>query len=301
MNGELRLADIGIPVGPRQHRFFWAAILMSLTLHVAGFLTSPYWQSLPSSAENIVQVDLADIPQHEMPKVPNPPVLPPAPRVAPRPPVAEQGRMPAEPPPPTREMVRAKVASRGLLKALSSPGANDAGGDPLSGIKIPKEIRVSSRATPNSYPVARDDEPGTGTGKVPGIAKHLASVSKSPKILSSQIFRTDAGLEGSISGGIDDENRTVGAISARISQYHSGIKWAYNKELLKNPNLGGKITVAFVILPNGSVESASVRQSSVNWPPLEDAVIKRMSHWTFPRSKGASVQVIFPFVFHPEM
>ncbi len=301
MNGELRLADIGLPVDPRPNRFFRAAIILSLTLHVAGFLTSPYWQTLPSAPDHVVQVDLADIPQHEMPKVPNPPVLPPAPRVSPRPPVAERESVPAEPAPPTREMVRAKVASQGLLKALSAPRGDDGGGEPLSGIRIPKEIRVSARATPNSYPVDRDDEPGTGTGKVPGIAKHLGSVSKSPKILSSRIFKTDAGLEGSISGGIDDETRTVGAISARISQYHSGIRWAYNKELLKNPSLSGKITVAFVILPNGSVDSASVRQSSVNWPPLEDAVLKRMSHWTFPRSKGASVQVIFPFVFHPEM
>jgi TonB family protein len=194
-------------------------------------------------------------------------------------------------------MIREKLATQGLLKTLSAPTFSD----PSSGIRIPKDVPVSAKATANSYPVARDEDPPVVPGKAPGIARQLASVSKSPKVLASQVFRTDTGLEGSISGGIDDESRTVGAIAATVSQYRSGIKYAYNNELLKNPNLSGKITVAFIILPNGSVESAQVRQSSVNWPPLEDAVLKRLSHWKFPRSKGASVQVVFPFVFHPEM
>jgi len=86
-----------------------------------------------------------------------------------------------------------------------------------------------------------------------------------------------------------------------VKQYQGGIKYAYNRELLSNPALSGKMLVSFSIRPDGSVESVEIRQSTLGWPPLDEAVKKRMQHWKFPRSAGGTVRVVFPFVFHPEM
>ncbi|MDA8123292.1 MAG: AgmX/PglI C-terminal domain-containing protein [Deltaproteobacteria bacterium] len=307
MNGELRLEGLAIPPCSVQQRFLRFALLMSITLHAAGILTSPYWNTRPAAREELMMVDIADIPAAEMPKIPEIPFTappPPSPAEA-HPAPKEAGPLPAQPPPPpTREMIREKIATRGLLKVLSPGKAGEAvaGADPFAGIKIPREIRVASRepATSNAYEVSRQDaEPPRE--KAHGIGNQVASSTRAGRALSSRVFRTDAGLEGEISGGIEDENRDSGVIASTVSQYRSGIKYAYNKELLKNPSLSGKIVVAFVILPNGSVQSAEIRQSSVNWPPLEDAVLKRLQHWKFPKSKGTPVRVVFPFVFHPEM
>lgn len=300
MNGELHVEGIGFPFDRQPQRFFRFAILISMTFHVLGFLTSPYWQARPSVKEEHMTVDIADIPARELPKIPDIPVARSAPAPAPRPEPrrAAEEAAPVPPPPPTREMIRERIAAKGLLRALSAGKS----GDPIAGVDLPKEIRVPSRTAAASNPRRTPvDDAVPARERAPGIGKQVASSARANKSLASEVFRTDSGLEGEISGGIDDESRTTVAIATAVNQYRSGIKYAYNKELLKNSSLSGKIVVAFVILPDGSVESTEIRQSSVNWPPLEDAVLKRLQHWKFPRSKGTRVRVVFPFVFHPEM
>lgn len=304
MNGELHFQAFPISLDFRQRSLFRFALAASLLLHVVGFLTSPYWQPIPREAEKIVTVDLANIPAEEMPKLPPMQVEEPAPDVPPA--IRTPSKTVSPPPPPSREVIRKRVASRGVLKMLSGEKEGSGPlGDPLSGIKVPSDIRLASRGKP-----APPDYPPTGTlneeidaakRKKPGIGKQVAAASRSSTALASKIFITDAGLEGEISGGIEDRNRSIGQIAATVKQYRSGIKYVYNKELLTNPSLSGKLTVSFVIRPDGSVERPEIRQSSLNWPSLENAVLKRMRHWKFPKSSGAAVRVTFPFVFHPEM
>lgn len=303
MNGELRLDGGHVAFDARRQRLFGISLFFSIALHVAGFFSSPYWQSRPASPEDFMQVDIAEIPAQELPKIPDLPLA--APPASPPPealPVAN-AVSPAPAQPPSREKIREKVAGRGILKMLK-PGQSGAGGaDPFSGIRIPKDIRVASKGSP-SIPystVPAGEEDPSKVGRSPGIGKQVDSASRSSRAQSSRIFRTDSGLEGEISGGIDDESRSSGAIASTVSQYRSGIRYAYNRELLKNSSLSGKIVVAFVVLPDGSVESAEIRQSSVNWPPLDEAVLKRLRNWRFPKSRGTAVRVVFPFVFHPEM
>ncbi len=305
MTPDLQPEGFAFPPGSAPQRFFRIALLLSFALHVAGFFTSPYWQSHPSSREETMVVDIADIPEAELPKIPALPYTPPPPPASPReagsPEATEPSPAVPQPPPPTREMIREKIATWGLLKVFSPGKAGDPiAGDEIAGIKT-KEIRVASRGNVPDTGKTRPAVALPTRERAPGIAKQVASSTRAAGALSSQVFRTDAGLEGEISGGIDDANRTSGAIATTVGQYRGGIKYAYNKELVKNPSLSGKIVVAFVIRPDGSVESAEIRQSSVNWPPLEETVLKRLQTWKFPKSKGAPVRVVFPFVFHPEM
>jgi TonB family protein len=303
MNGEFPFDGIHVRLDSRRQRLFGVALMMSLALHIAGLVTSPYWQSRPASPEDFMQVDIAEIPPQELPKLPDlPPAMPPlspAQEAAPN----TKGASHAPKPAPTREMIREKVARRGILKMITPEQRGDGGADLFSGIRIPKDTRLASKGSPSipySTSPAGEEDPSK-LGRATGIGKHVDTASRASRELSSRIFRTDSGLEGEISGGIGDENRTSGAISSRVSQYRSGIRYAYNRELLKNPSLSGRIVVAFVILPDGSVESPEIRQSSVNWPPLDEAVLQRLRNWKFPKSRGTAVRVVFPFVFHPEM
>ncbi len=310
MYAESWFDDGGAGLAAVQARLVRAAVGLSLLLHVVAFLTSPWWQPRPADIPDVIEVDIGEMPQSTLPEVPEVKVsVPPAvPKPPPRPATRTDAAGPLEAvPPPSREAIRQRVAqqSPGILKMLSGARDDASGGDPLSAIRIPKEIRTSrGPARPGDYAPQ-----GGGTAEavgirapVPTIAKQVAAAPRSSTALSSQVFRTDAGLEGEISGPVDDPVRSSQSITATVRQYQSGIRYAYNKELLANPDISGKITVAFVIAADGSVESVEIRQSSVGWPPLEEAVRKRMLHWKFPKARGGGpVRVVFPFVFQPEM
>jgi len=301
MNMDVSFQGIAYAAGPGSRRLFRVALIVSAAMHVAGLLATPYWQPARKAADEVLTVDIADVPAKELPKIPNLPAPPPPPRdVAP----AARPAPPEGLPPPTREAIREKVAGRGLLRVLSGKAGEHDRND-VSGLKIPDDIRYASRgpAGPADYrPTGRSDDPPLSTRPAdPGIGRHVDAAAKPSAALASKVFRTDAGLEGQISGAIDDRNRTPGVIASTVRQYQSGIRYVYNKELLVNPNLSGEITVAFVIHPNGSVDATEIRQSSVNWPALEDAVLKRMRHWKFPASRGGPVRVVFPFKFLPDM
>jgi TonB family protein len=301
MNADISFQEISLPAISEPRRFFRFALIASAAMHVAGFLTSPYWQPVPAAVDEVLTVDIADVPAGELPKIPDlgtrmPPPETPAPAARQAPPDA--------PPSPTREAIREKVARRGLLKLLGGK-AGEPGRDADAGLRIPDDARYASRGQAG----AADYRPTGGSDRTPtpprpanpGIGRHVDAAAKPSAALVSRVFRTDAGLEGRISGAVDDQHRSPGTIASTVRQYQSGIRYVYNRELMTNPNLSGEITVAFVILPDGSVDATEIRQSSVNWPALEDAVLKRMRHWKFPASRGGPVRVVFPFKFLPEM
>lgn len=301
MNFDLRPDGILLLPEHRVPRFLRAAVALSVLLHLLMLLTSPYWQSRVTTGDQIVQIDIAEMPREEMPRIPEVPVR--APEAVPPPPPRPISSMKDTAPPEastaqTREAIREKVASRGLLKMFSGKG----GADPLPEIRVPGDLRP---APPRAAPAPADYAPRTaserGKAKTPGIDREVAQTARASKEMTSQTFKTDTGLEAEIAGASGEPSRSFQSIAATVKQYQGGIKYAYNRELLANPNLSGNMLVSFVIRPDGAVESVEVRQSTLNWPPLDDAVKKRMQHWKFARGTGGPVRVVFPFVFHPEM
>jgi len=290
-DGVVVIRDYRIP------KFFRVAVAFSVVLHIAMLLTSPYWQSRPTTRDDIVQIDIAEMPKEEIPQIPEAAVR--APEAVPPPPPrpkAAATEAPAAEAPPSREAIREKVATQGILRMLGGKT------DPLPAVRLPSDLRPAPprpTVSPGDYaPGVADDG---GKPKAPGIDRQLAATSRAPKAMSSQTFRTDTGLDAEVIGAAEEPSRSFQAIAATVKQYQSGIKYVYNRELLSNPNLGGKMMVAFVIQPDGAVDSVEVRQSTLNWPALDEAVKKRMVHWRFPRSPGGPVRVVFPFIFHPEM
>ena len=298
MNFDLRPEGIAVFRDYRFPKFFRIAIAFSVLLHFAMLLTSPYWQSRTTTRDDIVQIDIAEMPEEEIPRIPEaavraPEAVPPPP---PRPKAAPTEAAPGAEDPPSREAIREKVAGQGILRMLGGKA------DPLPAVRLPSDLRPApprAAASPGDY-APRVAEEG-GNAKAPGIDRQLAATSRAPKAMSSQTFRTDTGLDAEVTAASEEPSRSFQAIAATVKQYQSGIRYVYNRELLSNPNLGGKMMVAFVIQPDGTVDSVEVRQSTLNWPSLDEAVKKRMQHWKFPRSPGGPVRVVFPFVFHPEM
>ncbi len=94
-------------------------------------------------------------------------------------------------------------------------------------------------------------------------------------------------------GGLDKD-----VVARVIKRYWAQIKYCYEKELSKNPNLYGKIAVKFTISGNGSVSDAEVEQTEMNNAAVEDCIIRNIKRWMFPAPKGGGIVVVrYPFIF----
>jgi TonB family protein len=78
------------------------------------------------------------------------------------------------------------------------------------------------------------------------------------------------------------------------------IRYCYQRELTKNPTLGGKITVKFTIAKDGTVSSASTKSSTMGNEAVETCINTRFMKFQFPEPKGGGVVIVsYPFIFSP--
>lgn len=99
-------------------------------------------------------------------------------------------------------------------------------------------------------------------------------------------------LPANIRGELD--KKTVEAI---IRRYLPGIKWCYQDRIQANRSLGGKMTLAFSIMPNGTTAEARVSNSSLGDSALEQCIATKMARWKFPQPKdGGVVDVAYPLI-----
>jgi pSer/pThr/pTyr-binding forkhead associated (FHA) protein/outer membrane biosynthesis protein TonB len=89
-------------------------------------------------------------------------------------------------------------------------------------------------------------------------------------------------------------------IDAVIKKHMNQIRYCYQRELPKNPSLGGKVTVKFVISKTGSVSKASTKTSTMNNKAVEGCINSRFMRFQFPEPKGGGIVIVsYPFIFQP--
>jgi hypothetical protein len=89
-------------------------------------------------------------------------------------------------------------------------------------------------------------------------------------------------------------------IDAVIKRNMAQIRYCYQRELTKNPTLGGKITVKFTIAKDGTVSSASTKSSTMGNEAVETCINTRFMKFQFPEPKGGGVVIVsYPFIFSP--
>lgn len=86
-------------------------------------------------------------------------------------------------------------------------------------------------------------------------------------------------------------------IDKEVRRHRPQIGFCYNKELTRNPNLTGKVTLSWIISLDGSVKSAKVRSSSLGNSNAESCMVRALQNWRFPKPEGGVVEVEYPFVF----
>ena len=96
-------------------------------------------------------------------------------------------------------------------------------------------------------------------------------------------------------GGLDR-----GLVDAVVKRHLSSIRYCYQRQLTRDPNLSGKMTVAFVIAADGSVSRSAVKSSSIHDSAVESCVANRFMTMQFPAPKGGGVVMVsYPFMFSP--
>jgi TonB family protein len=120
-----------------------------------------------------------------------------------------------------------------------------------------------------------------GTGRLGGKAEHAVQlVSENVQVLS--------GLPKDL-------------INAVVQRNRAQIRACYDAALQRNPNLRGKVTVAFTIDPNGRVTYAGVKESTIGDSGLENCIIARVKSWQFPKPEAPVITEVsaYPFYLNP--
>ena len=99
----------------------------------------------------------------------------------------------------------------------------------------------------------------------------------------------------SVRGSLDKE------IVRRIVRVHlNEVRYCYEQELPRHPDLAGRLVVQFAIAGNGQVITSVVQSSTIPNPRVGSCVTQAVRRWAFPKPEGGGlVLVSYPFQLQP--
>lgn len=83
-----------------------------------------------------------------------------------------------------------------------------------------------------------------------------------------------------------------------VSARQKAITYCYEKELASNPELGGKVTLSWIISLDGSVKKIWVSGSTLKNGKVESCMTRTLNRARFTKPDGGMCQIQFPFVFN---
>ncbi|HLT37358.1 MAG TPA: DUF2330 domain-containing protein [Enhygromyxa sp.] len=96
--------------------------------------------------------------------------------------------------------------------------------------------------------------------------------------------------------GMEDKDVIRRIVRAHLDEVRS----CYDAGLVANASLAGRMVVEFTIGGEGKVSSATVGESTLADPSVEQCVAKAVERWTYPKPRGGDVvEVQFPFELSP--
>ncbi len=101
------------------------------------------------------------------------------------------------------------------------------------------------------------------------------------------------GDEAEALGGLD-KSLIAAVVQSNIGQ----IKHCYERQLIVDPNIFGKIVAGWTINKDGAVSVSSVKKTTMNNKAVENCIAGKIKNWVFPKPKGGGqVLVSYPFLF----
>ena len=166
----------------------------------------------------------------------------------------------------------------GLALLLTACGSSNA-----KETRFPSEPSSSSRSTP----AARHE--GTGSTGRPKARVDFNRLPDLPQYPCGPA-QFDTGTGGQLNPAVIQEH-----LRARFPK----LKHCYEAGLGKNPGLGGKVTVRFVIEKDGRVGKAVPVCTSMPDPAVVACIVGEYGQMRFPRPQAGVVTVVYPVTFSP--
>jgi hypothetical protein len=83
-----------------------------------------------------------------------------------------------------------------------------------------------------------------------------------------------------------------------LRRHRNEIRFCYERELVAHPELGGRLTLALVVGPDGAATSSRVSGSTLGDATVSGCVAQAGRRWTFPAPPGGGVVTVsVPYVF----
>lgn len=86
-------------------------------------------------------------------------------------------------------------------------------------------------------------------------------------------------------------------ITKVINENLRGVQNCYERNLLKEPGLSGKVVMEWTISTSGHVAVVRTKQNTMHNQAVPMCIMARIKRWKFPRPEGGKVVVSYPFVF----
>ncbi len=95
-----------------------------------------------------------------------------------------------------------------------------------------------------------------------------------------------------VRGALDKE------LIRRIVRRHiNEVTFCYQKELVRKPDLYGRVMIQFTIGGSGNVIASVVQQSTMNNASVDQCIAGAVRRWEFPKPQGGGVVIVsYPFV-----
>jgi TonB family protein len=141
---------------------------------------------------------------------------------------------------------------------------------------------------------------GGGSEFGPADLRGIAGLSKSDAEGAGSKIKFKGGGEPvvyagtySVSGELDKET-----VRRYIQTKMDQVRWCYQQEVQKNPDLAGQVKIEWIILATGKVTAVKVAGSSLGNTAVEQCLTSRVATWQFPSPKGGgTAKVAYPFIF----
>jgi TonB family protein len=81
-----------------------------------------------------------------------------------------------------------------------------------------------------------------------------------------------------------------------VHRHINEVKFCYERQLAKRPDLSGRVAIKFIISGTGAVQMAAVASSTVGDPVVENCIAQAVRRWTFPQPEGGGIVIVtYPF------
>jgi TonB family protein len=212
-----------------------------------------------------------------------------------------------------KEEVKKEVANKTILKFLGTTGEGGAesivdklaGGSPdvniatafegASGVQVADadtqerdRRRISANGGAGNVAGLKESDIATKAGGPVDTGKKAPEVQVKANVKASEPSETFG------TGTLDQ-----GKISDTVKRRMGAVKSCYEKELKRNPELQGKVTMQFTIEESGRVGAVDVKQDTMGDPAVGECIKSAISRWRFDSPEGGSITVAFPFIFSP--